>query len=290
MPENEDFELTKKRRRRIRRLIAAIPLIFIAIYLFIYGRYYGPFEIEYNDVIIEIENLPGEFDGFRIAHITDMHCGKDDVNAHVHGVFSEIIKRKPDIAVITGDIIHKKYDGHAFAEKEMKRLVETFPVFAIPGNHDRRAGWEKYRDMVEKAGVISALNTCREFEKSGAVIYIAGGSGSRKSVPDTGAIIGGIDNREEAVIIFLIHNPDHFPGVKGNGIDIVLAGHTHGGQVKLPLIGAPVNNVENNSYTGGLIREEDDVMYVCRGIGWTGRFRINCPAEVAFIILRRKQD
>jgi len=278
---------TPRRFLTRRRVIILIFIFFIAVPLFIYGRYIEPFNVEFHDVEVGIAGLPEGLDGFTIAHVTDMHCGRGVINAHVRRTFDGVISRNPDIVVITGDLVHKKHPAHEFAAGEVKRLAEKFPVFVIPGNHDRKAGLEKYAELIRKSGATDIAGRYNLFIKGSAAILIAGGSGSRKTAPDIDAILQNI-NREAQPTVFLIHNPDHFPFILGKGIDLVLAGHTHGGQVRLPLIGPLVDNIENGEYAAGLVRQKGTAMYVCRGIGWTGRFRLNCPPEVAFIVLRRK--
>jgi predicted MPP superfamily phosphohydrolase len=84
-----------------------------------------------------------------------------------------------------------------------------------------------------------------------------------------------------------MHNPDGFADVRGGGVDLVLSGHTHGGQVKPPFMPPPVLPVRNRKYAAGLFREEGTAMYVSRGVGMILKWRLNCRPEVAYVVLRR---
>ncbi len=250
-----------------------------------YARWVEPFWVEYHDVHIPIPGLPLEFDGFTIAHVTDLHCGIPLRGEDVRPVLERVVARKPDMVAVTGDLVNKIHDSYDIALGELKYIAEKLPTYVIPGNHDYWEGIENFVIGVPKTGAVDLTNRHLVLKRGNAELVIAGIDDLWEGRPDLDAALKGID-RDAQSIILLLHNPDHFITVRGTGIDLVLAGHTHGGQVKPPFMKAPLVPLRNTKYARGFFREFGTSLYVSRGVGMLRQVRFNCRPEVAYIVLR----
>jgi len=250
-----------------------------------YARWIEPFWIEYHDVPILVPGLPPEFDGFTIAHVTDLHCGKPLRGEDIRPVMERVVARKPDMVAVTGDLVSNVRDAYDIALRELRFIAGKLPTYVVPGNHDYWEGIENFVIGVPKTGAIDITNRHRILKKGNAELVIAGVDDFWEGQPDLDMALEGID-REVQPVILLLHNPDHFIAIRGNGVDLVLAGHTHGGQVKPPFMPPPLMPVQNKKYARGFFREEGTSLYVSRGVGMLRQLRFNCRPEVAYIILR----
>ena len=197
-------------------------------------------------------------------------------------------ERGPDVVAVTGDLVQKRdsYDG-VFGE--LDRIARDVPTYVVPGNHDYWQGIERYHELIGSAAATDLTNAHRVIERGGKRLVMAGVDDLSDGKPDLAKALGGID-REAQPVVLLMHHPDYLRKVlkEAPEVDLALAGHTHGGQVSLPLFGPPVVPVANPEYTAGLVREGGTQMYVSRGVGMLVKLRFNCRPEVAFIVLRRE--
>jgi len=251
-----------------------------------YARWVEPYRVEYHDVEVAIEGLPPAFDGFTIAHVTDIHCGKFLGPERVRAVFDRVRERKPNAVAVTGDLVCGGEEAYPAVLRELAALARDLPVYVVPGNHDYWQGIEHYRKGVPAAGAVDLTNAHRIVERNGARLVIAGLDDLWEGGPDLDRALAGVD-RDAQPVVLLMHNPDDFANVRGRGVALVLAGHTHGGQVKPPFMTPPILPVRNRKYAAGLFREEGTAMYVSRGVGMILKWRLNCRPEVAYVVLRR---
>lgn len=250
---------------------------------------------ELTEYTIASEKIPQDFDGFRIAHISDIH------SKPAPGIFELIEKNAPDIICITGDMFHDNgCDAPEFWELFYK-LKELAPVYLVSGNHDL---WhidtaKMLRKLTERGGIL--LDTeMAVLERGESKIGIFGVGDPFSKVP---AMIDRNINREFSRLpqfngykILLYHRANLFDKIKGFGYDLILSGHMHGGQIRLPLLKgalAPTSAILSGrmvfpKYTGGKYEEGGTVMIVNRGAGNTISIpRLNNPPEVGIITFRR---
>jgi hypothetical protein len=256
-----------------------------------YGAGVEPFRCEETEVEVPIEGLPRAFDGFRIAHVTDIHHGPIiDIEA-MRSALSRIAARRPDLVAMTGDFTAGADYSEAAAEA-VGDLGAAAPhgVVWVPGNHDYWGCLPTLRRVLGRKGAVELTNRATLVRRGSDRIALAGIDDHWEGAPDPRGALGGVDPALRSVV--LAHNPDALHGGLGHAplIDhapaLVLAGHTHGGQVVIPGLGPLTPSIRRTRYVSGLFREGRTAMYVSRGVGlWIG-VRINCPPEIAYLTLR----
>jgi hypothetical protein len=165
----------------------------------------------------------------------------------------------------------------------LKPLTARKPVYAVLGNHDWWKNGAQVRKALESAGVVVLENEARELQLGRCRFWLAGIGDFWEGHPQVGATFSTI--RDDAPVIALTHNPDIFPQIPSRA-SLTIAGHTHGGQVKLPLIGTPVVPA-NHRYVGGLVVDGNRQLFVTTGIGTSiVPIRLGVPPEISRLKLR----
>ena len=228
--------------------------ILFFIFLFIWG-----FFIEPN--LIMVKQYKVDFlSGKKVVFLSDLHIAKGD-KRRLNRIINKVNALKPDLVLLGGDYI-KGHDGKSTMPiediaKELSKI--TAPKISILGNHD---GWyDKYRvkRALEDNGIKVLINSSTKFED----LYISGVDDLQTGYPEVNV---ALENTEFPRIL-LTHTPDIYYDIKEN-VDLILAGHVHGGQVRLPFIGALICPSEyGNKFSGGNYKETDNRMIVSRGLG-----------------------
>ncbi len=239
-----------------------------------------------NRYEIPLSRLPRAFDGFTIAQIADLHYGFLMPMTVVRHVLSLVGGIGADMVVGTGDYVHERSSTRQIDTvwPELARLQAPFGVWSVLGNHDHWADTTRSLEWLAETGQ-GVRHRSVPIEKGGTRIWI-GGSG------DFYEDALGIDEafREtapEECKVLLSHNPDAVDTPRTTEIDLVISGHTHGGQVVVPFLGAPVLPVRNKRYSSGLVKTPRTRVFISRGIGWALLpVRLNCPPEIAVLQLR----
>ena len=253
---------------------------------------------------IEIENakLPESFDGYRIAHVSDLH--NDEFGKDNEKLLTLIESAEPDMIAITGDLLDSRRTDTEKALNFVRQAVKIAPCYYVTGNHESREG--KTYDQLEKemieAGVVVLRNDKLLLEKGGEAITVAGIDDPR-FVLDTdkqakmedviGKVLDGLlkDIPKERFTLLLSHRPELFELYCEYETDLILAGHVHGGQFRIPWIGGIIGPGQGllPDYDAGLYREEDVCMVLSRGLGQSiVPFRVNNPPELVVITLKHK--
>lgn len=249
-------------------------------------------------VTLTEENLPEVFDGYKIAHISDLHdgeMGKDNKR-----LLEALKEAQPDIIVFTGDMVDSRRIDVNLTLRFAEGAVEIAPCYYIPGNHESRIpeDYEKLKAGLKSAGVTILENTANEIEKDGEIITIAGvidpafeETVDQSVHPD---IMRGFLNslpETDGYTILLSHRPELFDVYCEAGFDLVLTGHAHGGQARLPFIGAVYVPSQGwfPEYAEGVHSEKTTDMIVSRGIGNSSfPLRFNNRPELIIIELKTK--
>ena len=247
-------------------------IVLLAVFLWIL---WGNNSIKTTNISVSFDNLPKSFSGFKILHISDLHnaeFGNDNEK-----LISKISETNADIAVITGDLIDRNHTSIETALTFTKKLTEIMPVYYVTGNHE--ASCKDYalleQGLIEN-GVIVLRNGTTEITKNNDTIEIIGIDDPNFSDMlffDQEAIVNetlkNIIQNNDSFKILLSHRPELFETYVSNNIDIVLSGHAHGGQVRLPFIGGVVapNQGFFPLYDAGLYSENNTNMVVSRGLG-----------------------
>jgi predicted MPP superfamily phosphohydrolase len=267
---------------------------------------------------IAVPQLTKAHEGLTIAHISDLHMTGRIDRDFFRLVAEEVNALEPDIIVLTGDIIENDACRPWLADS-LGRMQSRFGKFFILGNHDLFVDSTQTRGMLTEMGWIDFGSRSQLVALHGSPVLVAGNelpwfspaadlpidepAGSAKSEKANGnpGQLQAADHSENADLsdnvnlsekgplrILLAHSPDQFPWCCQRNIDLVLAGHTHGGQICLPLLG-PVACpcIYGTRYAQGVFQQGNTVMHVTRGISGETPFRWNCPPELALLELVR---
>ncbi len=239
-----------------------------------------------NHYRVTMPGLPPEFDGLRIAHLTDLHHGLLVPLSFIRKVVDRTNALGADAIVCTGDYVQEREStGEINAVwPELARLDAPLGVYSVLGNHDhwsdttRSVHWlaETGQDLHRKAVPI---------EREGRRLWLAGAGDHWEDRTDLDGLLGDIPDDEPRIV--LAHNPDTADTPRACRADLFVCGHTHGGQVRVPWVGAPVLPVRNKAYSSGLVPSPDGTpVFISRGIGWAlYPVRLNCPPEIAVLEL-----
>lgn len=234
--------------------------------------------------------LPGPFDGYKIIHISDLH--NKSFGKGQNYILSKIKKTSPDIIFITGDLIdRRKYDLET-AMVFIKGAMEIAPVYYVPGNHEAWSGkYNIIRQELIDAGVEVLEDSMVKLNKGGHAIDILGildpGFYHNNTLPYNH--IEGADSSRFQIL--LSHRPELFDLYVREKIDLIFAGHVHGGQIRLPFIGGLVAPDQGliPKYTSGSYRMGDSTLIVSRGLG-NSLFPIRVFNRPEIIVVRLSKE
>ena len=246
---------------------------------------------EIVNVNVSLKNLPPGFNGFRILQITDLHVSMTIRQDYVQGVVDKANGQEPDMIVMTGDLADGRVMDLRSETAPLAALQAKFGKFFVTGNHEYYSGVGSWLAEIERLGFIPLINEHRTIRRNGAEIVLAGITDYRASriVPyhasdPEAALAGAPDNM---VKIMLAHQPKSVFQAEPTGADLLITGHTHGGQF------FPWNYVVSldQPYVDGLHRYGQTQVYVSRGTGyWGPPIRIGAPSEITVLRLVRKQS
>lgn len=278
--------LTKKKTICILSGILLILIVWTA---------WGNAALELNTYTISSRGLPDAFDGYRIAQVSDLHNSEfGDGNQRLLDMLREA---EPDMIAITGDLIDSRKTNIAVALAFAEEAVRIAPCYYVSGNHEARV--PEYRELkagLEAAGVTVLDDARVEIEISGKSITIIGVNDpsfladyltSDAAVMDRK--LSELSSEDASFTILLSHRPELFDTYAAHDMDLVLTGHAHGGQFRLPLIGGLIapNQGLFPKYDDGLHSEGNTNMIVSRGLGNSIiPFRFNNRPEVVLIELK----
>ncbi len=292
-----DQPVPTQRRLLSRRSFLAASTLAVAGGLALYSSEFARHEISITTRPLAIDNLPSAFHNFRIVQISDIHFDEYTEPAFVHRIVSRINALNPDVVLLTGDFISFGPLPVKFAHGAMYRCADvlrgiTCPQrFAVMGNHDSYIGSPIIRTILAEVNIPLLVDQHVPIERNGDRLWICGANDPVTSAPNLDlAIPAGPDGP----VILMCHAPDFADNViahrRGPLVDFMLSGHTHGGQVRFPCLGALHLPEGGQKYVEGLFHFGRMQLYVNRGIGAVGLpFRLNCPPEITLYTLQPSQ-
>lgn len=243
------------------------------------------FDLHVHVKTLTVPRLSERLAGLSIAHLSDLHFTGHIDRYFFDRIVDEVRQAQPDLTVITGDIIDKVrcFD---WLRPTLGRLTAKHGVFFILGNHDKRLpDVSKLRQELVDAGLIDLGGKAMSITIRDEAVFLAGNElpwfQPAPNMADYEATKTNFGLR-----LLLSHSPDQFNWAQQHGFDVVLAGHTHGGQIRLPLVGPIVAPSRFGvRYASGLFVEGNTIMHVSRGLSGLDPVRINCPPELTQIVL-----
>ncbi|MDP8973301.1 MAG: metallophosphoesterase [Actinomycetota bacterium] len=257
---------------------------------FVYVRKVEPEDVEVVSVSLVLPRLDAEFDGYRIAQISDIHADDWMTPGRVLGLANLVNAEAPDLVAITGDFAtysrFRSLIRHASRlVAPLRRLHAPDGVVAVLGNHDHKTDVRTVRRVLAASGVTELHNAVLTLRRGGAALHFCGLDDVREGTPDLHRTWRELP--EEGAAILLIHEPNFADESAATGrFDLQLSGHSHGGQVGLPLLRYPFLPKLSRKYPAGLYRVVEMFLYTNRGLGAHPRFRFNCRPEITVFTLR----
>jgi hypothetical protein len=263
-------------------------------------------DLQLLEVEVGLRQLPSSFDGLRIGQITDIHAGPLVPRELIREGVDLIMAEEPDLIVLTGDFMNGnrgilrpnngsfKQFHYDYCIEELGRLKAPNGVFGVLGNHDFWSGKKLAASIVEDLGSVGIRilrNDAVALEKEGRSLYLIGVDDYWEDSYNLSLATRGIPRN--ACRILLSHNPDVNEDIarQGEPIDLVISGHTHGGQIVLPVLGFPyLLSPFGQKYRAGLVRDGERQSYISRGLGaYLAPIRLNCPPDVSILTLYRQE-
>ncbi|TAL35729.1 MAG: metallophosphoesterase [Spirochaetes bacterium] len=268
--------------------ILSVPLVLV-ISMLVYSFAIERYLVEYHEIPVEVEGLPAEFQDFRIMVISDLHAGSLMPRSWVERVIDAAQAQHKDAIFLLGDYVH--------ARDTRKELDMVYPllsklsapdgVYAVNGNHDHWADHGYALTLLVQSGraIEHGVRVIRRGDAHIAVAGLGDYTEDRYGIDSVGGIPEG------QVLIVLAHNPDSTEIGHSRRVSLFVCGHTHGGQVRIPLKDyAPVIPVIHRELDAGIRKNSrGETVFISRGIGWAVLpFRFNCRPEIPVLVLKRK--
>lgn len=275
----------------------AMIIILIIVVLLSYYLYFQNTELQVSSYDIVDSKIPKEFNEYKIIQISDFHNTKS--KKLTDDLVNEIKKQKPNIIVITGDFIDSKKTDIDISISFIKRIKDISPIYFITGNHEASiSDYETLKTKLKKENVIILDNKNEVLEIANSKINLIGVNDPNMSyhpeATDSDKISSELSEAnydKNNYSILLSHRPELFNTYVDNELDLVLTGHAHGGQIRIPIIGGLVSPNQGflPKYTSGIFKKDNTSMIVSRGIGNSIiPFRINNRPELVIVQLKTK--
>jgi hypothetical protein len=272
--------------------VMSIAVVAALVGMFAWGFTGGQRFVEETRVPVDLPGLHDDHRGLRIAHLSDLHIGNGLEGGRLDALVERVNAMDADLVALTGDIFDFDPRHVEDGARRLGGLRARLGVFAVLGNHDHYTGREYVAESLGRLAPDVRLLRGDVVRLPGeAPLYVAGVDDPGADWTARGVVLRELEDLraglpDDGPVVLLIHRPEAFPQAQQLGFPLVLAGHTHGGQLALP--GSGHLNLARivTRYHRGLYRENGSVLYVNRGIGVAGpAIRFNCPREIATIVL-----
>jgi predicted MPP superfamily phosphohydrolase len=248
-----------------------------------------PFDYELTETEVFIPGLPAAFEGFRVAQLSDVHHSSLVPLAEVRRAVALTQSTNADAIMLTGDYTTKERRFIEPCAEELSRLTAPAGVWAVLGNHDHNTNGLATRRALERRGVNVMTNVNTRLARGGEELQLVGVDDWSWNQTDWEQAFKGVDRQRPSLL--LSHQPRVLDLPQTEGVSLILSGHTHGGPVRLPVVGSPAALMgEDFKYLRGRFVRDGRQLYVTRGTGVIGLpVRIGARPEVAVLRLRRTQ-
>ena len=251
------------------------------------GAHNDLYDLEITRHQVAVDDLPPAFEGYRIAFLTDTHVASFMRRGFYREVVDQVRAHDPDLVLLGGDFVSFRRHIPLMAELLLTGLEARDGVWAVLGNHDYWADRDGVIAAMTAKGVRFIVNRSVQIERDGAILDLVGIDELYRGRPDAHAAFANADPARPCIA--LSHHPDIVPRLRNHRIDLLVCGHTHGGQIRFPFFGAViVPSKHEGRYAAGFHVEQGVRMYVSRGLGSIPPVRILCRPEVAIFDLVRE--
>jgi hypothetical protein len=255
-----------------------------------YGTVVERLDFRVRELDVPLAGLPLDLDGLRILQLSDIHLSAFLHESELAKAIDMALELRPHLVVVTGDLISSRGDPLDACIRQLARVKSDAGTFACMGNHERYARAEGYAaEAGARAGIRFLRGQAQTLRFGNSVLNLAGVD--YQSLADRGHYLRGAERLvvPGALNVLLSHNPDVFPVAAQQGYNLLLAGHTHGGQVTIEILDQSINPARFfTPYVYGLFRAGRSAAYVTRGIGTIGiPARIGAPPEISVLRLRK---
>jgi len=251
-------------------------------------------QIEVVRLDLPVRRLPVAFEGVRACQLSDLHIDRDEDLERLERAVSLVNQERPALVFLTGDY----FSGPATMRRYLPEVARVLSwlnpflaAFAIPGNHDNWSCFALISAELARIGIVPLCNQSRRISYRGESVVIVGIDDLTTRRADPNGAFRGV--RAEDCTLVLAHNPDTVLYLRHRQPGVVLCGHTHGGAIRLPIIGSPIRWILKlgANYYAGLNRYDTFYVYTNRGLGtFCVRLRFNCRPEVSSFSLTRFDD
>ena len=236
-----------------------------------------------EEIEIRLKRLPKNLEGFRLVHLSDIHHSPFTDIEHISRTVQIANSLKPDMFVLTGDYVSHESEYIAPMAKVLGKLESEFGTFACLGNHDHWTDAEMVTNSMREANINVLINEGFRFTAKDASFWLAGVDDYMVGKTDLRAALRG--SFPDEMTMLLAHNPIIVRRAARVGVDLMLSGHTHGGQIKLRDDEKRI--LPRRKLKNGLYRRKDTQIYITRGIGTVVLpVRYGCPPEISLIELQ----
>jgi predicted MPP superfamily phosphohydrolase len=243
-----------------------------------------PYELAVERHAIGLKRLPRELDGLKVVHLSDIHHSPFTERRQVERAVEVANSLQPDIVALTGDYISHEREFIQPCAEMLGRLRARCGVYAVLGNHDNWVDAPLITDLFRAEGIRVLVNEGLRFEDRGASFWLAGVDDTMVGLEDLPLALSG--SRADELKLLLAHNPIILRRAARSGVDLVLSGHTHGGQVTWRSERSASGRVRRRILRG-LGRRGETQIYVTRGVGTVVLpVRYGCLPEVSLLTLR----
>lgn len=255
--------------KKIIKIFFLIALSIISIFL--YSRYIATSGLVTNEIVINDKNIDINYDGIKIVHFSDLHYTRIITDKQVIKITEEINLINPDIVVFTGDLIDTTgtltEDKENFLINALKSINAKYGKYAIIGNHDYASNFDKIKNIYQKSDFMLLENSFDIIYNNNSQLFIGGISSFSHQLDDIDKVLSTTNNNMYKIL--LIHEPDFADDIttKYNNVNLILSGHSHGGQVRLPFIGPLYTPSNAHKYNMGEYKIDNTILYVSSGIG-----------------------
>jgi hypothetical protein len=253
-----------------------------------YASRIEPYRLDLAERTVPVAHLPAAWQGLRVALLADLHYAWKPTPDWFVRAFAAAAAARPDLILHVGDY----FAGPHTIGPDFTSLLAGLPAplgsYGVPGNHDYDHGIPLVLAALDQAGVTMVTNSHVLLRRGDDTLCIAGVDDLWHGRPDLDAALAGVP--QGTCRILLCHNPDFAEDMPpAPRVDLMLSGHTHGGQVRLPIVGNVFSSVRYRKYTLGLVQGPHCPVYISRGLGLGGPhgLRFNCRPELPILTLTR---